>query len=183
MSAPYPQAYNAPPPSYTQHVPQMQPAPPYSQPVQQQQPGVAFMPQSNIPPQAPENPRPTDGHNQNINITIGQPPAPVAPVAVQPLQSAPVIVAQPLEVGAVRPIIGSSFQDTPAAATCPSCNQKVISRLQYTVGLFSWVIFGILIFFGCWLGCCIIPFVMNRCKDVDHYCPSCNFHLHRYERL
>ncbi|XP_004918000.1 lipopolysaccharide-induced tumor necrosis factor-alpha factor homolog isoform X3 [Xenopus tropicalis] len=172
MSAPYPQGYYASPPHYTQSAPELHPAPHYTQPIPQ--PGIPLVPQSNYPPpHAPENPKPTDGHNQNINITIANPLTPTVPVAnAQPLQSAP-----------VHTIVGSSFQDTPVTATCPNCNQRIITRLQYSVGLFSWILFAVFMFFGCWLGCCIIPFVMDRCKDVDHYCPSCNYLLHKYKRM
>uniref|UniRef100_A0A8C8S6J0 LITAF domain-containing protein n=1 Tax=Pelusios castaneus TaxID=367368 RepID=A0A8C8S6J0_9SAUR len=35
----------------------------------------------------------------------------------------------------------------------------------------------------CNLGCCLMPLMMNRFKDVDHYCPRCQFHIYRYNRL
>uniref|UniRef100_A0A8D2LNM1 LITAF domain-containing protein n=1 Tax=Varanus komodoensis TaxID=61221 RepID=A0A8D2LNM1_VARKO len=35
---------------------------------------------------------------------------------------------------------------------------------------------------GC-LGCFLIPFFTKCCKDVDHYCPCCQYHIYRYKRL
>uniref|UniRef100_A0A8C6Y590 LITAF domain-containing protein n=1 Tax=Naja naja TaxID=35670 RepID=A0A8C6Y590_NAJNA len=36
---------------------------------------------------------------------------------------------------------------------------------------------------GCCLGCCLIPFMSKCCKDVDHYCPCCRYHIYRYKRI
>uniref|UniRef100_A0A8C5QY81 LITAF domain-containing protein n=1 Tax=Leptobrachium leishanense TaxID=445787 RepID=A0A8C5QY81_9ANUR len=87
----------------------------------------------------------------------------------------------------VTPVMNTSviysFQDTPAAATCPACNQAIITRIVYNTGLLTWLIFGLLLLFCCWLGCCLIPFCCNSCKDVDHFCPKCNHHLYKYKRL
>lgn len=35
----------------------------------------------------------------------------------------------------------------------------------------------------CWLGCCLIPFYVDRCKDVVHSCPNCEQVLGRYDRI
>uniref|UniRef100_A0A670Y929 LITAF domain-containing protein n=1 Tax=Pseudonaja textilis TaxID=8673 RepID=A0A670Y929_PSETE len=35
----------------------------------------------------------------------------------------------------------------------------------------------------CCLGCCLIPFMSKCCKDVDHYCPCCRYHIYRYKRI
>ena len=34
-----------------------------------------------------------------------------------------------------------------------------------------------------WLGCCLIPFCLNSCKDVVHICPNCRATVGRYSRL
>ncbi|XP_040296555.1 lipopolysaccharide-induced tumor necrosis factor-alpha factor homolog [Bufo bufo] len=79
--------------------------------------------------------------------------------------------------------MGTSFTDTPASCTCPVCRQNIVTRIEYNTGLLVWLIFGILCLLGCWLGCCLIPFCVDSCKDVDHYCPNCNHHLSKYKRL
>ncbi|XP_073503858.1 lipopolysaccharide-induced tumor necrosis factor-alpha factor homolog [Phyllobates terribilis] len=80
-------------------------------------------------------------------------------------------------------IMTTSFADTPASCTCPVCHQNVVTRIEYNIGLLVWLVFGILCLLGCWLGCCLIPFCMDSCKDVDHFCPNCNHHISKYKRL
>ncbi|KAG9477116.1 lITAF domain-containing protein [Eleutherodactylus coqui] len=92
----------------------------------------------------------------------------------------PTVIISPL---ATTVIVRTSFGDTPVSCTCPACHQNVVSRVEYQVGLLTWLIFGMLLFFGCWLGCCLIPFCVDSCKDVDHFCPNCNHHLAKYKRL
>ena len=39
------------------------------------------------------------------------------------------------------------------------------------------------LFFSCWLGCCLIPFCIDTCKDVIHTCPNCRAPLGKFNRL
>ena len=36
---------------------------------------------------------------------------------------------------------------------------------------------------SCWLGCCLIPFCLDGCKDVIHSCPNCHARLGSYRRM
>nr|DBA20220.1 TPA: hypothetical protein GDO54_015935 [Pyxicephalus adspersus] len=86
-------------------------------------------------------------------------------------------------VASTTVVMVNSFHDTPASCMCPVCRQNVISRIEYNSGLLTWLIFGILIFLGCIIGCCLIPCCVNSCKDVNHYCPNCKHLIHKYKRL
>ena len=36
---------------------------------------------------------------------------------------------------------------------------------------------------SCWLGCCLIPFCLDGCKDVIHCCPNCHARLGSFRRM
>ncbi|XP_063284828.1 LITAF domain-containing protein-like isoform X2 [Pelobates fuscus] len=121
----------------------------------------------------------------NPDITTSQPgvaggnyPPPPA-YGMGPTAQPPVVMAP---VGPTI-ILQQSFHDTPASTTCPSCRQNILTRTVHSIGLLAWLLFGLLLLFGCWLGCCLIPFCLSSCKDVDHYCPNCNHHLYKYKRI
>ncbi|XP_044160461.1 lipopolysaccharide-induced tumor necrosis factor-alpha factor homolog [Bufo gargarizans] len=113
------------------------------------------------------------GGPQTPGVGVAHPTAP----GVGGLQ--PTVVMAPV----TTVVMATSFADTPASCTCPVCRENILTRIQHTNGLLVWVIFGTMILVGCWLGCCLIPFCMDSCKDVDHYCPKCNHHLSKYKRL
>uniref|UniRef100_A0A0G4FTW0 LITAF domain-containing protein n=1 Tax=Chromera velia CCMP2878 TaxID=1169474 RepID=A0A0G4FTW0_9ALVE len=71
-------------------------------------------------------------------------------------------------------ITNGMLSHDPVTLTCPHCGQTVSTRTSYQVGTATWVIAGGLCFFGCCLGCCLIPFCFNQAKDCKHECPSCN---------
>ncbi|XP_053550298.1 lipopolysaccharide-induced tumor necrosis factor-alpha factor homolog [Bombina bombina] len=102
-----------------------------------------------------------------------------------PPYSLPYGTVQPPMVAAVQTtvVLQNAFHDTPVCCICPICHQNIVTRTEYKTGLLTWAVFGGLILFGCWLGCCLIPFCVDSCKDVDHFCPNCNHHLQKYRRL
>ncbi|XP_035990751.1 lipopolysaccharide-induced tumor necrosis factor-alpha factor homolog isoform X2 [Fundulus heteroclitus] len=71
--------------------------------------------------------------------------------------------------------------DAPGRMLCPHCQVSVVTSTEYKVGILTWTIVGVLCIFGCW-PCCLIPFFVPACKDVEHSCPSCNNVLHIYKR-
>ncbi|XP_075035931.1 LITAF domain-containing protein-like [Mixophyes fleayi] len=124
----------------------------------------------------PEPDKGNPPYSQPGGAGAAYPPPPPYGVAPQPQPT--VIVAPTTTV-----VMGVSFTDTPTSCMCPVCRQNVVTRVQYNSGLLAWLIFGILCLLGCWLGCCLIPFCLDSCKDVDHFCPNCNHHLSKYKRL
>jgi len=71
----------------------------------------------------------------------------------------PVAIVQPVYIGSPIAIVG----DYPVQCTCPHCGKQIVTRTEKKVGLFAWLICGILFVFALWL-CCFIPFCVDGCK-------------------
>uniref|UniRef100_A0A3Q4I4U8 LITAF domain-containing protein n=1 Tax=Neolamprologus brichardi TaxID=32507 RepID=A0A3Q4I4U8_NEOBR len=70
----------------------------------------------------------------------------------------------------------------PGQMLCPYCHTNVVTRIEYKIGTYTWLVCGLLAVFLCW-PCCFIPFCVNDCKDVEHSCPSCNGIIHVHRRM
>ncbi|KAJ8338104.1 hypothetical protein SKAU_G00370700 [Synaphobranchus kaupii] len=79
-------------------------------------------------------------------------------------------------------ILLPGLSELPSQTQCPHCHQLVLSRTEHKPGLLAWLICGSLALVGCW-PCCLIPFCVDGCQDVDHRCPNCNNLLFVYKRL
>ena len=81
-------------------------------------------------------------------------------------------------------IVERRFQDTPISLKCPTCRQEVITLLRYEYGTRTLMATLFLFLAGpvCWLGCCLLPFCVNKLRDVIHTCPSCNCVIGKYIR-
>ncbi|KAM7394591.1 hypothetical protein PAMP_021382 [Pampus punctatissimus] len=73
--------------------------------------------------------------------------------------------------------------DSPVQIACPKCHQTVLSKVEYSSGLLTYLLCGGLFFCGFVLGCCLIPFCVDRMKDAKHTCPTCKTVLGVYKRL
>jgi len=62
----------------------------------------------------------------------------------------------------------------PQQCTCQFCGENVITRTRLKPGLLAWISAGFLCLFGCFLGCCLIPFCVDAFQDVEHQCPHCH---------
>jgi lipopolysaccharide-induced tumor necrosis factor-alpha factor len=81
----------------------------------------------------------------------------------------------------VIPVV--AFARTPVQCTCPNCRSMVITRVEYSNGLLTWLLCLFLVIFGCWLGCCLIPFCVTDLQNVQHHCPNCNAFIGEYRPL
>ncbi|XP_006822659.1 lipopolysaccharide-induced tumor necrosis factor-alpha factor homolog [Saccoglossus kowalevskii] len=82
--------------------------------------------------------------------------------------------------GGMMPI---AYRDHPVCQQCRSCGQNIVTKIEYQPGMITWVAAGITCMAGAWLGCCLIPFCIPACNDVNHHCPNCNMLLGKYDRL
>ncbi|XP_061567489.1 LITAF domain-containing protein-like [Cololabis saira] len=92
---------------------------------------------------------------------------------IAPPQTAPVTTVRHV-------IVTPELYDAPGQARCPHCQQAVVTDIDRVPNLSAWLICGCFTLFGCWL-CCCIPFCVDSCKNVKHYCPKCKhlIHIHK----
>ncbi|CAG2106550.1 unnamed protein product [Medioppia subpectinata] len=70
----------------------------------------------------------------------------------------------------------------PMYMKCTRCGVEVVTLAEPTVGLLTWCVSAGLCVVGCNLGCCLFPFFIYECQDIEHRCPQCRTHLGTYRR-
>jgi len=78
---------------------------------------------------------------------------------------------------------GFRWSPLPQNVQCPSCHGTSVSTIQYKPGALTWLAGGLLCLFGCWLGCCLIPFCMPDLQDVEHRCSVCGKYMGTHMRM
>ncbi len=62
----------------------------------------------------------------------------------------------------------------PQSMQCPNCKNNIITTTKDSPSVMAWVLCVLIVFVGCWCGCCLIPLCIQDCQTVQHYCPECN---------
>ncbi|CAI4233275.1 unnamed protein product [Auanema sp. JU1783] len=60
---------------------------------------------------------------------------------------------------------------SPYMAFCPKCSQNVTTKQTFVSGSLTWICFLFVLFF--FFPLAFVPFCLDSCKDVQHYCPKC----------
>ena len=99
------------------------------------------------------------------DMHTGQPPA-------YPAMGAPIIVEAPI-VAAIQVQPRIVFGPNPQVCVCPHCKKEMKTKTSRYPSVMCWVVFFLLIIFGCWLGCCLIPFCIPAFYAATHRCSHC----------
>ncbi|XP_036413157.1 lipopolysaccharide-induced tumor necrosis factor-alpha factor homolog [Colossoma macropomum] len=102
-------------------------------------------------------------------MVIEPPPAVIQPVTVVQQTPGPVVV-QP------------QLKDTPGRTRCQFCQREIATVTRAVNGALTWTIFGTLLLLGIW-PCCLLPFCVESCKDIEHTCPHCHNIVHVHKRM
>uniref|UniRef100_A0A672NL91 Lipopolysaccharide-induced tumor necrosis factor-alpha factor homolog n=1 Tax=Sinocyclocheilus grahami TaxID=75366 RepID=A0A672NL91_SINGR len=123
-------------------------------------------------------------HLEMMVFCFPAPMATVYPAAQMPVMAA----AQPVFVPAAvffcvfvdAVIIPPRLTTVAGRMKCQYCQKEVVTEMKYINGMMVWVICASLGFLGVW-PCCLIPFCVKACKDVEHSCPHCKtvIHVHK----
>lgn len=62
-------------------------------------------------------------------------------------------------------------------AVCPTCQKHVQTLVNYKVGTGAIASGAFVALVGGWLGCFLVPCVLEDFKDAVHYCPACGLEL------
>ncbi|XP_076381280.1 uncharacterized protein LOC117225938 isoform X2 [Megalopta genalis] len=67
----------------------------------------------------------------------------------------------------------------PMTTVCHRCTSIVVTAVEVRRSVITHITAFALFLCGCW-PCCMLPYCLNSCNDIDHYCPVCNAHLGTY---
>jgi len=79
----------------------------------------------------------------------------------EPIPNPNIQQGQPLPIG--NPMVGAA-SNYPIACNCPYCHQPIVTKPEKDSGLAVWLPAIILCLFGCFCGCCLIPFCVDDLK-------------------
>ncbi|CAH8602190.1 unnamed protein product [Dicrocoelium dendriticum] len=74
----------------------------------------------------------------------------------------------------------SSFR--PSDAMCPVCQQQCMTKVEFHNGALTWSLCVVISMLCGFLGCCLIPFCCDSCKDATHTCPRCGAIIKKVKR-
>jgi len=66
------------------------------------------------------------------------------------------------------------WTEYPQQYVCPYCHYYGFTETSKKIGAATWLTFSGCLLFGCWFGCCLIPFCLDDLKDTIHRCANCH---------
>ncbi|CAF1146191.1 unnamed protein product [Brachionus calyciflorus] len=99
----------------------------------------------------------------------------------EPTASNQIFIQSQSHISVVQPSANVPYglRDYSFQTVCPSCRIYVSTDVKYVTGPITWLAASAFCVFGLCCGCCLIPFHVDSCKNVEHYCPNCKFLIMR----
>ncbi|KAJ8726872.1 hypothetical protein PYW08_015269 [Mythimna loreyi] len=76
-------------------------------------------------------------------------------------------------------MVAQQMGSKPTATTCPSCNQEIITRVEYKATTKTHL-FAVLLCIVFW-PCVCLPYCIDSCRNADHYCSNCDAYIGSYK--
>ncbi|XP_063374851.1 lipopolysaccharide-induced tumor necrosis factor-alpha factor homolog isoform X1 [Cydia amplana] len=142
-------------------------------PMQDTTPRTAPPPYTDHPqPQSAYPHPPQDANTGYPHPTAGYPHPQTGPT-VHPTAPGATVIAGPTII--VQTVVGPESTRT----TCRNCNAQISTRIDRKPTMKTHLMAMLLCVLGCW--CCVcVPYCMDSCLDVDHYCPNCGAFVGSY---
>jgi len=87
----------------------------------------------------------------------------------------PLVMQQPLPIGfAVPHQMITPLGPTSINTNCPHCHAQIDTTVVSRPSIWAYMSSTVLALIGCWMGCCLIPCLIDDCMDKQHNCPGCN---------
>ncbi|KAM3968109.1 lipopolysaccharide-induced tumor necrosis factor-alpha factor homolog [Aphomia sociella] len=109
-----------------------------------------------------------------IHHSTSPPPYPGPPVTHPQVLPGQVNVTQP---GVV--LIAQQMGPDPAIIVCNTCNEQSFTRIDQRPTMRTHLTAILLFVIGCW-PFVFIPYCVNSCLQVDHYCTKCGAYIGSY---
>ena len=67
----------------------------------------------------------------------------------------------------------------PTNIYCPMCEKRGVTETHKKASVAQYISCLAIFSIGCAVGCCLLPFCIESCKDTVHYCANCKVPLGR----
>ncbi|KAL4713544.1 hypothetical protein ACJJTC_007782 [Scirpophaga incertulas] len=104
------------------------------------------------------------------------PPAYEGPPPPQPTTTTNVTYISPAATVMIPVATVNLMGSQPSSLVCKSCNAQIITRTEAKPTTKTHLFALLLCVLGLW--CCVcVPYCMDSCQSIDHYCPNCNAYI------
>ncbi|CAG9791856.1 unnamed protein product [Diatraea saccharalis] len=112
----------------------------------------------------------------SVSFVNNQPPPPPYSGTQAGPSTVTYVAATPVVVPVAQVQIVRSMGHNSSSYICRSCNMNIMTRTQVKANTKTHLFALLLCVLGLW-PCVCIPYCVDSCQSVDHYCPNCNAYI------